>query len=231
MSYAPILAAAFVLWPVMGLLGAQGYGPLLAVAAVPVLAIARPKTPPAIYALMVLVFVGWAALSDMWSPASRGFVSGNLLEGDFAIRAAGVRIVLTAVFGMLAVAGALQIKQGNAQRSARVMLGAFAVQGLLVALSAVIGGAVVAMIYGADPVEQAKGAQNISRNANAFMIVLPILLAYLVARPGRKWRAVAAGLVVASIVSVIFDDTDSGLIGIVFMLAAAGVVTLAPKTG
>jgi O-antigen ligase len=231
MSYAPILAAVFVLWPVMGLLGAQGYGPLLAIAALPALAIARPKTPPAVYALMALVFVGWAALSDIWSPASRGFVSGNLLEGDFAIRAAGVRIILTAVFGMLAVAGALQIKQGAAQRSARVMLGAFAVQGLLVAGSAVVGGPVVAMIYGADPLEQAKGAQNIARNANAFMIVLPILLAYLIARPGWKWRAVAAGLVVASIVSVIFDDTDSGLIGIAFMLAAAAVVTLAPKTG
>ena len=37
MSYAPILAAAFVLWPVMGVLGAQGYGPLLALAALPAL--------------------------------------------------------------------------------------------------------------------------------------------------------------------------------------------------
>ena len=125
MSYAPILAAAFVLWPVMGLLGAQGYGPLLALAALPVLAIARPKTPPAIYALMALVFVGWAALSDMWSPASRGFISGNLLEGNFAIRAAGVRIVLTAVFGMLAIAGALQINALRASCWARSPCRAF----------------------------------------------------------------------------------------------------------
>lgn len=231
MSYAPILAAAFVLWPVIGLLGAQGYGPLLAIAALPALAVARPKMPPAVYALMALVFVGWAALSDLWSPASRGFISGHLLEGDFAIRAAGVRILLTALFGMIAVAGALQIRQGTAQRSARVMLGAFAVQGLLVAASAVIGGPVVAMIYGADALEQAKGAQNIARNANAFMIALPVLLAYLVARPGWKWRVVTAGLVLASIVSVIYDDTDSALIGIAFMLAAAAVVMLAPKTG
>ena len=216
MSYAPILAAAFVLWPVVGLLGAQGYGTLLAITALPAL---------------VLAFVGWAAISESWSPASRGLISGNLLEGDFAIRASSVRIVLTALFGMLAVAGALQIANGKAQISSRVMLGAFAVQGLILAATAVFGHYVVAMVYGADPIEQAKGFQNIARNANAFMIVLPILVAYLAARPGWRWKGVAAALVVVTIIVVMRNDSDSALIGVIFMLLAGFIVWLAPRTG
>ena len=231
MSYAPILAAAFVLWPVVGLLGAQGYGTLLAITALPALVLARPKMPPAFYAMMVLAFVGWAAISESWSPASRGLISGNLLEGDFAIRASSVRIVLTALFGMLAVAGALQIANGKAQISSRVMLGAFAVQGLILAATAVFGHYVVAMVYGADPIEQAKGFQNIARNANAFMIVLPILVAYLAARPGWRWKGVAAALVVVTIIVVMRNDSDSALIGVIFMLLAGFIVWLAPRTG
>jgi O-antigen ligase len=231
MSYAPILAAAFVLWPVMGLLGAQGYGPLLALAALPALALARPKMPPESYALMALTFVAWAAISEAWSPASRGLISGNLLEGNFAIRASSVRIVLTALFGALAVAGALRIANGTAQISTRVMLGAFAVQGLLVAASAVFGAPVVAMIYGPDPMEQAKGFQNIGRNANAFMLVLPILAAYLAARPGWRWKAVAGGVILASVVAVVRADSQSALVGVVFMLLAWAIVWLVPRTG
>jgi O-antigen ligase len=231
MSYGPILAAAFVLWPVIGLMGAQGYGPLLAITALPALALARPKMPPAIYALMALAFVGWAAISETWSPASHGLVSGNLLEGDFAIRAASVRIMLTSLSGMLAVAGALRIASGTAQVSSRVMLGAFAVQGLILAISAVFGDQIVAMVYGADPMEQAKGFQNIARNANAFLIGLPILVAYIGVRPGWRWKGVAAAMVLAAGVIVLLNGSDSALIGIGFMLLAGFIVWLAPKSG
>lgn len=231
MSYAPILAAAFVLWPVIGLLGAQGYGPLLAITALPALALARPRMPPAIYALMALAFVGWVAASESWSPATRGLISGNLLEGNFAISAASVRIVLTALFGMLAVAGALRIASGQAQVSTQVMLWAFAVQGLLVAASAVFGHQVVAIIYGADPAEQAQGFQNIARNANAFLIVLPILVAYVAARPGWRWKGVSTAIVLVAALIVALNDSDAALIGIVFMLLASFIVWLAPKTG
>jgi O-antigen ligase len=231
MSYAPVLAAAFVFWPVMGLLGAQGYGPLLAVAALPAFVLARPKMPPASYALMALGLVAWAAVTETWSPASRGLVSGNLLEGNFAIRASSVRIVLTALFGMVAVAGALRIDKGDAQLSSRVMLGAFAVQGLLVAASSFAGGPVVAMIYGSDPMEQAKGFQNIGRNANAFMLALPILAAYLAVRPAWRWKAVAGAMIAVSVLVVLREDAQSAVVGVLFMLLAWGVVWLAPRMG
>ena len=224
MSYAPVLAAAFVLWPVMGFLGGQGYAPLLGLAALPALALSRPKWPPAIYAILAGLFVIWAAASEIWSPASAGFVSGSLTEGTFAVKAASLRIVLAAAFGMLATAGAMRIANGTAQLSARVMLGAFAAQGLILAVTAIFSGPLLTAIYGTDPLKVNSGIQNLGRNANAFALILPVLIAYLAARPGRLWRPVVALLAVVSLLIFARVDSQAAMIGAVFMFAAMGVV-------
>lgn len=231
MSYAPVLAAAFVLWPLMGLLGAQGYAPLLGLAALPALALARPKWPPASYAVLASVFVVWAALSEIWSPASTGFVTGSLAGGDFGVKAASLRIVLTAGFGLLAVGGAMQIGKGSAQLSSRVMLGAFAAQGLILAITTLFAGPLIAAIYGADPQEVNSGIQNLGRNANAFALVLPILIAYLAARPAYMWKLVVVLLLVVSLLIFTRIDSQAAIIGIVFMIAAMAVVQVLPRLG
>ena len=231
MSYAPILAAAFVLWPLMGFLGGQGYAPLLGLAALPALALARPKGPPAIYAILAGLFVAWAAVSEIWSPASSGFVSGSLTDGTFAVKAASLRIVLAAMFGMLAAAGAMQIAKGSAQVSARVMLGAFAAQGLILAVTTLFAGPLIAAIYGDDPQKVNEGVQNLGRNANAFALVLPVLIAYLAARPAYIWKLVVVLLLVVSLLIFTRVDTQSAMIGIVLMIAAMGVVQVLPRLG
>lgn len=231
MSYAPVLAAVFVLWPVMGLLGGQGYAPLLGLAALPALALARPKGPPAIYAILAGLFVAWAAASEIWSPASKGFFSGSLATGDFAVKAASLRIVLAAAFGTLAAAGAMRIADGSAQISTRVMLGAFAVQGLILALSSFLSAPVLTAIYGTDPLELNSGIQNIGRNANAFALVLPILISYLAARKGRLWKPVVALLAVVSLLIFTRVDSQAAMFAIVFMFVGMAVVHLLPRYG
>ena len=227
MSYAPILAAAFVLWPVMGFLGGQGYSPLLALAALPALYLARPKMPPRFYAVVVLIFLAWAAMSETWSPASSGtFVTGSLLAGDFAIRATSFRLFLTALFGAVLVAGALRIAYGNAQTSSRVMLGAFAVQGLMVVASAFLADPVLAMRYGTDPQALGKGIQNVARNANAFALVLPILVAYLALRIDTLWKFAAGGIILISTVAFILVDSQAAVFAVVGMLGAFGLAAL-----
>ena len=47
MSYAPFLAAAFLLWPLTSMAGTQGNVLLLALAAIPALFVARPGIRPA----------------------------------------------------------------------------------------------------------------------------------------------------------------------------------------
>ncbi|MEZ5999051.1 MAG: O-antigen ligase family protein [Hyphomonas sp.] len=231
MSYAPFLAAAFVLWPLMGFLGGQGYAPLLGLAALPALAVARPKLPPAPYAVLAALFVAWAALTETWSPASRGLVTGSLAGGDFAVKAASLRIVLVALFGTLAVAGALRIRQGGAQLSSRIMLGAFAVQALMVMATVFFAGPLLSAIYGADPQRVNEGVQNIGRNANAFALVLPLLAAYVAARPGLQWKGAAVLLVLVSLVAFQMADSQAAVFGVVFMALAMGLVKLFPRMG
>lgn len=231
MSYAPFLAAAYLLWPVMGLLGGQGYAPLLALAALPALFVARPGLKPAWPLLAVTALVAWAIVSETWSPASRGLASGSLLEGDFAVRSAALRIALTLVFAAVFMAGALKIQPGRAGVSARLMLGAFTVQGLLVVLSVALADRVLPLIYGDHPQRIGEGIQNISRNANAFALVLPVLAAYLGARRGIAWKALALLVILISVAAFVRADASAAMIGGLLMLLAFGIVRLFPRNG
>nr|WP_321359958.1 O-antigen ligase family protein [uncultured Hyphomonas sp.] len=231
MSYAPVLAAAFVLWPIMGLLGGQGYTPLLALAALPALALARPKWPPALYAIPAILFVIWVVIGEAWSPVSTGLVSGSLAEGNFGVKASSVRIVLTAAFALLAVGGALRIADGRAQVSTRVMLGAFAAQGLILAITTIFSGPLLRAVYGTDPNEVVSGIQNLERNANAFALILPVLIAYLSVRPQFLWKPVVALLVVASLLFFMRLDDQSAVAGLVLMMVAMGLVRALPVHG
>ena len=231
MSYAPFLAAAYLLWPIMGLLGGQGYAPLLVLAAIPAIFVARPGAKPAWYLLSAMAFVVWAILSEYWSPASRGIATGNLLEGDFAVRSAGLRMALTLAFGTILIAGALRIANGRAQLSARLTLGAFALQGFLVILSVILGGQVLPLIYGDDPQRIGEGIQNIGRNANAFALVLPVLVAYLMVRPAMAWKGLACLVTLVSVVAFARIDASAAMIGAVLMVAAFAIVRLYPRNG
>ena len=231
MSYAPVLAAAFVLWPIMGLLGGQGYAPLLALAALPALALARPKWPPALYAIPAVLFVLWVMAGELWSPVNTDLISGSLLDGNFAVKATSLRILLTAAFALLAVGGAVRIAEGGAQVSSRVMLGAFAAQGLILSITVLFSGPLLEAVYGPDPNEQMSGVQNLGRNANAFALILPILIAYLSARPQFFWKPVVALLVVTSLLIFTRVDSQSAVVGLVFMMLAIGLVRALPKLG
>ena len=200
MSYAPFLAAAFLLWPLTSMAGTQGNVLLLALAAIPALFVARPGIRPAHYLLAGMAFLVWAVASESWSPVSRGIISGTLMGGDFAIRSAGLRIILTLFFTTLLIAGALRTAPGRAQISSRLILGSLSIHGLLILLSPVFATSVMPVFYGDDPLNHSSGFQNLDRGANAFALVLPILVAYVGARPGLAWKGLALMIALASLV-------------------------------
>ena len=230
-AYAPVLALVFLLWPLMGILGGQGYSPLLLIAGLPALAVARPRTSLPVYTLLGFAFVAWAAVTEFWSPASTGFVSGNPFKGNFAIEAASVRIIATAILAALAVRASIAMKMGSSQISARLMIFAFAFQGLFVILSSYLAGPFIEAIYGPDPLDQINGVQNVARNANAFLIALPILLGYLGARQGWPWIGVCALIIIASLTAFMRVDSQAAMIGTITMLFAMAVVHFAPRNG
>ena len=231
MSYAPFLAAAFVLWPLTSMAGTQGNAPLLALAALPALFVARPGIRPATYLLAATAFTVWAIASEYWSPVSRGIISGSLMGGDLALRSAGLRIALALFFSTLLIGGALRIEQGRAQLSSRVMLGAVALHGLLVLLSPFLGASVMPFFYGDDPQRYSEGFQNIDRGANAFALVLPVLAAYLGARPGLAWKGLALVILLASAASFALLGASAAMFGALLMLSAFLIVRMFPKYG
>ena len=137
----------------------------------------------------------------------------------------------TEAFALLAIGGAMRIADGSAQVSTRVMLGAFATQGLILAVTVIFSGPLLKAVYGTDPNEVMSGVQNLGRNANAFALILPILIAYLSARPQFFWKPVVALLVVASLLFFTRVDSQSAVIGMVFMMLAIGLVQALPKLG
>ena len=231
MSYAPFLAAAFLLWPLTSMAGTQGNVLLLALAAIPAFFVARPGIRPAHYLLAGMAFLVWAVASESWSPVSRGIISGTLMGGDFAIRSAGLRIILTLFFTTLLIAGALRTAPGRAQISSRLILGSLSIHGLLILLSPVFATSVMPVFYGDDPLNHSSGFQNLDRGANAFALVLPILVAYVGARPGLAWKGLALMIALASLVSFGVLGSSAAMFGAALMLVAFVIVRVFPKYG
>ncbi len=231
MSYAPFLAAILVLWPVMGLLGGQGYAPLLALGGIAALFVARPKGPPAVYFVLAALFVLWTAISEYWSPASSGFVSGSLLAGNFAIDAASARLIATLIFATLVIAAALQLSEASAPLARRVILGAFFVQGALVFATAIFAGPLLALYYGDDPLRVGEGVQNLMRNGNAFALVLPLLIGWLWTRGGLAYKAASVALVGLSALAFMLVDSQAGLFALVGMGLGGALIAVLPRSG
>ena len=229
MAYGPVFAGLLLLWPLLAVLGTLGFAPLLGLTGIAALILARPRTTPALYAWFAIAFIGWAAITEIWSPASKGFISGNILNGDFAISARSLIIVMVALFGMLTIAAALQSELGP--RTRRWIFAILALQGVLVVLSALLGGPVLKMIYGEEPQNVVNGIQNISRNTNTFALALPILAAVLGARGDRKGLLAASGLVLVTLFSALIMDNHSTVFAIAGMIGGFLLVSFLPRTG
>lgn len=228
MSYGPVLAAAFLLWPLLALLGGQGFAPLVGLTGLAALALARPKHVPP-YALVAFVFLAWAAASEFWSPAARTLISGSLLEGNFAIKARSFIILATSALAALTLAAVL--RSPPSARMRKVILAGLVAHGLLLAIYAVFQEPVFDWVYGSAPGERGAGVQNLNRNANAFALALPLLAALLVVKRGRIGAAAASGLILLSAGVFILADTDAGLLAILFSLMAAALILLFPRNG
>lgn len=229
MNYGPVLAAAFVLWPVMAVLGGQGFAPLIGLTGLAALVFARPQMPPAAFAYIGFAFVAWAALSEFWSPGSRQIVSGSLVDGSFSVEARSLSTVLLALTSALTIAASLRTAPAPwASGIVATMLG---VQAALVIASPYLSGIALSAVYGEDAEGLAEGAQNIGRGANTLALGLPLLLPLLVLR----WRVagmVLAGLLIAGAAAAyVLLGSDSALYALAGMAAAMGLIVLLPRMG
>lgn len=229
MNYGPVLAAAFVLWPVMAVLGGQGFAPLIGLTGLAALVLARPQMPPAMFAYIGFAFIAWAAFSEFWSPGSRQIVSGNLADGTFAVEARSLSTVLLALMSALTIAATL--RTAPAPRASGIVASMLGVQAALVIASPYLSEIALSAVYGDDAKRLTEGVQNVGRGANTLALGLPLLLPMLVLR----WKAagsVLASLVIAgAIAAYVLLGSDSALYALAGMAAAMGLVALLPRMG
>lgn len=229
MTYGPVLAAAFVLWPVMAVLGGQGFAPLAGLTGLAALAVARPRMPPAEFAIVGFVFAIWVAASEFWSPGNKGILSGNLLEGTFSVEARGLSMILVALFSALTIAAALRTEASP--RAMRVIFMLLGLQALMVIAAPFIAAPLLALVYGDDARRLHEGAQNVGRTANTLAVALPLLVAFLAFR----WKGLGAGLafllVAGAAAAYMQTGSDAALFAIGGAALAVGVVALMPRMG
>lgn len=229
MSFGPILAAAFVLWPVMAVLGGQGFAPLLGLTGLAALAVARPRMPPAPFALIGFGFIAWATISEAWAPGHRPLISGNLLEGDFAVGARSVSAILLALTGALTIGAALRARP--APRASGVIAGALGLHGLLVVSTIFLSGWMLSLVYQDDARRLQEGVQNLGRSANALALGLPLLLPMLVLRLRPAGPVLAVLLAGGAAAAFVIFGYDSALVALIGMGIAIGLVALLPRMG
>ncbi|WP_084399265.1 O-antigen ligase family protein [Henriciella aquimarina] len=227
-SYAPIVAAAFILWTPVGMFGGQGYSALLALAAIPAgfLVDWRHPSRPAICLLLLAL---WSGISGIWSAESDPLVSGSLTKGTFGVNAAGLRIVLTALGAALVLGACMRIKEAPG-RAAIVILAALAVHGLETATVAAFPDMMLsAYAPFSDPVKEAP--QNILRSANAFCLALPLLLTLCWFLKGwQRYATIAAALILATCAFRLIGS-DVALLAVIFLALSWAVVSWLPQSG
>lgn len=233
MKYAAIFAGLFTLWPVMAFTGAQGFAPLLGLAGLAAIAFLRPQKGIAPYAFTLILFVLWAAVTEIWSPASKGIMSGSLANGDFAIRAASLRIILVTLAGLAAIAASLHIPAGKTPRAAKWVLSIFAVHALVIVVIMVFGEQILAAVYGTGEQSEAhsSGVQNILRNANSFAVILPILASFLWTTGGPRNLLAAAALWALSLCAFISFGTQAAFIGVCLAFLFIALIHLRQRDG
>lgn len=229
-TFAPILAATLVLWPIIAYMGAQGYTGAVAIAALLGLAFVRVKSIQ-IYVIAFLGFISWVVAAGFWAPEAKDFLTGNIFAGSFSMDMPGVRFGLTAMAGL-----AVLVATGAAPRhSSRVSLNVITIAGFVqfggVVVTAMFMPEILALLAPiSDPV--AEMPQNLLRNVTSFLLLLPFLLAWLWHRPGTEYGpAFAISLVVFALAAFIQTGNQSAIVGAAFMLIAMAIVKMLPRNG
>ncbi|MEM9054785.1 MAG: hypothetical protein AAGB16_05620 [Pseudomonadota bacterium] len=229
-TYAPLLATCLVLWPIAAYSGAQGFTGVVAVAALISLFYVRVRSVQ-IYVLAFLALVVWIIAAGFWAPEAKELLTGNLLAGSFSMDMAGVRFGLTALAGLGLLVAVGAVPQGTSKISLGVIVAAGLVQFMGVIVTALFMPQILALLAPvSDPVKEMP--QNLIRNANAFSLLLPFLVAWLWHRGrGEYWALWAVALFVLAGGAFMQTSTQTASMGAFFMLLAMAIVKLFPKHG
>lgn len=229
-TFAPFLAGILVLWPIIAYMGAQGYTGAVAIAALLGLVYLRVRRVR-VYAVALVACVAWIVAAQFWAPETKALLVGDLLEGSFSMDMPGIRFGLTALAGLGVIVATSAVAARSSRISLGVIVGMALVQFVGVVFTALFTPQILDLLAPfSDPVLEMP--QNLIRNANAFLLLLPFLLAWVWHRASSDyWRMGAVALGLISFAAFAETGTQTGLTGTVLMLICISIVKLSPKNG
>lgn len=232
MTFPPVFAAIMTLWPVIAFAGGQGFSSMLALACIPGLAYARTGGRYILAAGAVLLLVIWVSASAIWSPVDGGLVSGSFADETFAVNAAGLRLLLTVLAGIIVLAALNRRTFMPAPEARAWILAAFCVQGIVIFFMALFTDQALTLF---DPLsdKDTEAMQNLVRNANAFALALPALAASLIFSRAPRALVVAALIALGAASIWMFMDVgaQTAVIAPLAGLAAAALVWAFRQSG
>ncbi|MEM8616836.1 MAG: O-antigen ligase family protein [Pseudomonadota bacterium] len=231
-NFAPFLATALVVWPVMAYTGAQGFTGSVGIAGLIALLYLRiDGVKP--YIIAGLGFLLWTVAASTWGPSGGALFEGSLLKGDFSVEAIGVRFGLTLLAAMAMIMAVKAVGEAQAARSLVAIEGAAWVNGVAALITAIFLAPLMAWILDQGlSTDYGSLTQNLLRNANCFALLLPILLARLWYRDGGLGgRAVAGLVVVLSVLTFALTGTQTALMGLAFAGLAMAIVHVLSRSG
>ena len=228
---APYFAAWFMTWPVFAYMGAQGFTGAVGFLAIPALLFVRPKSLPK-YTLAGFTFLIWILIASFWSPGGKPFMEGSFGAGTFTMDMVGPRFALTILACIGVILAVRHIAPDQTERSAKtVRITAFIV-GIIVTVTSVFMQEILTFIESSGGSKRNDMTQNMLRNANTFMLLLPFLLAWMWDRiEGARGKVLCAAVFAASIYAFAMTGTQSAMLGAIFILAGMAVVYLSPRNG
>ena len=229
-TFAPFLATAIIVWPIMAYMGAQGFTGSIAVAALIGLFYVRVESIR-VYAIACSAFAFWVVASTFWGPETEGLLTGNLLEGSFSLDMPGIRFGLTVLAGLGVIVAIRAVAPGTSRKSLAIIIGAVVAQFLGVVVTALFMPQILAALaHISDPVREMP--QNLIRNANAFALLLPFLLAWVWHQgEARLWRVVAIMIGLIAFAAFAMTGSQTSMTGSIFMLGCMGLVKRFPQNG
>ncbi len=229
-TFAPFLATALIVWPIMAYMGAQGFTGSIAVAALIGLFYVRVEDIR-LYAIACVAFALWVVASTFWAPETEGLLTGNLLDGSFSLDMPGIRFGLTVLAGLGVIVAIRAVAPGTSRKSLAIITGALFVQFLGVVVTALFMPQILAALaHISDPVREMP--QNLIRNANAFALLLPFLLAWVWHRgETRLWQAATIMIGLIAFAAFALTGSQTSMTGAIFMLACMGLIRLFPQSG
>ncbi len=209
------ISLAFALAAVIAAAGAMGMPALVTLAAL--IALPRPALwayalKPSPLLLAALAFLVWALVTQIWSPAEPRQI---LVVWAQAALGAGLLIA------------AAHLPEARRRLPRKLFVLTVAAGALFLALEAVSGGVVSAVIKGVEP-GQERLLNSLTRGAAAMLILIPP--AAVMARGlGGRWRHMAWAMLLGIFIAVIGFDADANAVALVITLAVFFLARRQPR--